>query len=292
MSVEKETDTLLSSERLLFYDEIREFNMDNEFLLSGYRTTSYVWAKSIGSVFEWHNETINMHSHLIGSVVFALLPIHFYFTLYRHIEVAQAIDAVLFIVYFFGVSICFACSATCHVVWNHSPYAARFGNRLDYCGIVLLMWSASLASIHFAFICDPWLRSLHWLFVSASGLGCVFFTLHPKFSNPAFRELRTTMYASLGLFAATFILHSIYLYGYAEQRKRLSLGWMLLMAVSNLVGAAFYALRWPEIRHPYKFDLVGASHQLFHGFIFLAGLIHYKGLAVAFVEVRGTAHTC
>ena len=47
------------------------------------------------------------------------------------------------------------------------------GNKLDFTGIVLLMWTASVASIHFAFICDPCLRSLHWSLASA----CVLFEL-------------------------------------------------------------------------------------------------------------------
>ena len=47
---------------------------------------------------------------------------------------------------------------SCHVAWNISPSVASFGNRLDFCGIVLLMWGASLPSIHFAFVCDPTLK--------------------------------------------------------------------------------------------------------------------------------------
>ncbi|GAM83420.1 hypothetical protein ANO11243_014080 [Dothideomycetidae sp. 11243] len=286
------TDGSSPGERLLFYDEIPPWQKDNEYLLSGYRPTSNSWLLSFQSVLQWHNETINIHTHVAGSFIFALFPIHFYHTYYQHVAGAVAIDAVLFTIYFLGVSVCFACSATCHLIWNHSPALASLGNQLDYCGIVLLMWSASLASIHFAFTCDPWLRGIHWLFVSASGFGCIVFTLNPKFINPAFRTARATMYASLGLFAALFVLHSIYLYGFENQQKRLSLGWMIAMATSNLVGAAFYASRYPEISHPYKFDMIGASHQLFHVFILIAGLVHYKGLVAAFLEVRGPEHIC
>lgn len=105
------------------------------------------------------------------------------------------------------------------------------------------MWGASLASIHFAFICDPWLRSLHWILVSASASGCVAFTLYPAFIKPTFRAMRAAMYASLGLFAVVFVLHGVYLYGFAVQRRRLALEWMTVMALLNLLGAMFYALR-------------------------------------------------
>jgi adiponectin receptor len=186
---------------------------------------------------------VNIHSHTFGAALFAILPFHFYYTLYLRIEEAQPADAAVFLLYFTGVAICFACSAGCHVVWNHSPSVARLGNRLDFSGIVILMWGASLASIHFAFICDPWLRTIHWILVSASASGCVAFSLYPMFSKPAFRMARASMYASLGLFAVVFVVHGLYLYGFAVQRRRLSMEWMILMALSNLLGAAFYALR-------------------------------------------------
>lgn len=51
------------------------------------------------------------------------------------------------------------------------------------------------------------------------------------------------MYASLGLFAVVFVMHGVYLYGFTVQRRRLALEWMVLMALLNFMGAAFYALR-------------------------------------------------
>ncbi|THY23186.1 mPR-typeG-protein-coupled receptor, partial [Aureobasidium pullulans] len=281
---------------------------DNEYLLSGYRSdpdihadcnktdfnspTANSWKTCLKSVLGWHNETINIHSHTFGAALFALLPFHFYYTLYQQTQVAQPIDAIVFTLYFIGVAICFICSAGCHIVWTHSPPIASLGNRLDFCGIVVLMWGASLASIHFAFICDPRLRSLHWILVSASASGCVAFTLYPAFIKPTFRAMRAAMYASLGLFAVMFVLHGVYLYGFAVQRRRLALEWVAVMALLNLLGAMFYALRFPEAWFPYRFDFLGASHQIFHVLVLAAGLVHYKGLASAFVEVRGLHHTC
>ncbi|KAH0388024.1 hypothetical protein KCU92_g1162, partial [Aureobasidium melanogenum] len=112
------------------------------------------------------------------------------------------------------------------------------------------------------------------------------------FIKPAFRAARAGMYASLGLFAVVFVMHGFYLYGFTIQRRRLALEWMALMALLNLLGAAFYALRFPEAWFPYRFDFLGASHQIFHVLVLAAGLVHYKGLASAFVEVRGLQHTC
>jgi len=55
-----------------------------------------------------------------------------------------------------------------HTVGNHSQHIHGIYNRVDCCGIVLLMWGASLASIHFAFVCNSHLRSLHWFLVCSN----------------------------------------------------------------------------------------------------------------------------
>lgn len=54
-----------------------------------------------------------------------------------------------------------------------------------------------------------------------------------------------------------------------------------------LTGAKF-----PEAWFPYRFDFLGASHQIFHVLVLVAGLLHYRGLASALLEVRGLQHTC
>jgi adiponectin receptor len=188
------------------------------------------------------------------------------------------------------------------------------------------MWGASLASIHFAFICDPRQKSLHWFLVclrraldllkactnnrlqsSASATGCITFILGPMFIQPQYRSLRALTYLSLGLFAFVFIVHSIYLHGFALQRRRLSLEWMGLMALLNFLGCSAYAFRVsrcficcmfriivadtetqiPESKFPGKFDFIGASHQIMHVAVLAAGLVHYHGLSKALLETRG-----
>jgi len=127
------------------------------------------------------------------------------------------------------------------------------------------------------------------------------------FIKPEYRTLRALTYLSLGLFAIVFIVHSIYLHGFALQRRRLSLEWMGLMALLNFLGCSAYAFRVsyhssnyiprdmfsdsntqiPESKFPGKFDFVGASHQIMHVAVLAAGLVHYHGLFKALLETRG-----
>ncbi|KAI5271156.1 hypothetical protein E4T47_05480, partial [Aureobasidium subglaciale] len=229
---------------------------------------------------------VNIHSHTLGAVLFALLPFHFLYTLYQHVETAQPIDAIVFTLYFLGVAICFTCSAGCHIVWSHSPPIASLGNRLDFSGCQSRFHSFRfhLRLLATYSTLDLGVCKRFWM--------CGVYYVSSVFIKPAFRAFRAAMYASFGLFAVVFVLHGVCLYGFAVQRRRLAVEWMVVMALLNFTGAAFYALRFPEAWFPRRFDFLGASHQIFHVLVLAAGLVHYKGLATAFVEVRGLQHTC
>jgi adiponectin receptor len=199
---------------------------------------------------------------------------------------------LLFTAYFLGVSVYFACSVSCHVTINHSPVVAFFALRLDFLGIVLLMWTASLPSIYYGFICNPHLQLFHWTLISILAVSCIVATLHPRFGASQFRSYRTALYAGLGLSAAIFVCHDIALHRYDAQERRMALRWMGVMALLNLAGAAAYAVRCPERWFPYRFDFVGASHQIFHFLVVLAGLAHYAELVQALREVRVLGQHC
>ncbi|GKC16771.1 heptahelical transmembrane protein 1-like protein [Tanacetum coccineum] len=59
---------------LLRFDELPEYMKDNEFILNYYRA-DWPLKQAFFSLFHWHNETLNVWTHLIGFVVFMGLTI-------------------------------------------------------------------------------------------------------------------------------------------------------------------------------------------------------------------------
>ena len=138
---------------LLKWDDLPHWQRHNEHILTGYRPASNSLLASLSSTLTIHNETLNIHSHLFGSLLFLVL----WLTACRSMPLHSPDFAVLTI-FFLGVSTCFALSATFHVFCNHSPRINVLGNQLDYIGIMVLMWGSTVPSVYYGFICDPKLQ--------------------------------------------------------------------------------------------------------------------------------------
>lgn len=284
--------TVENSRRLKSWDEIPSWQQDNEYILSSYRQATGSFKRCFESLGYVHNETINIYSHVIGAAIFLIAPIYAYQALYLRYPLATPTDIFVFSTFFYGVSICFVFSATYHIISNHSPKVQKFGNQLDYLGIVILMWGSTIPSIYYGFYCDPRLQEIYWANVSILAILCIVATLHPRFRHPTLRPYRAAMYAGLGLSAVVFVVHGILLHGLIEQKQRMSVDWMGLMAFFNLTGAVIYAARVPEKLTPLKYDIYGSSHQVLHIAVILAGLAHMFGLFRAFDYLHTYGSVC
>ncbi|XP_077237965.1 heptahelical transmembrane protein1 [Tasmannia lanceolata] len=59
---------------LISYDELPEYMKDNEYILRYYRA-NWPLKEALFSIFRWHNETLNIWTHLIGFFVFLVLTV-------------------------------------------------------------------------------------------------------------------------------------------------------------------------------------------------------------------------
>jgi adiponectin receptor len=282
----RDSKTLVDTSPLIQWHELPLWQQDNHFILSGYRPQSGSYCQSLESLKQVHNETVNIYSHLLGSVLFATLPIYMCSQVYPRCTCAHLGDFVVFSIFFFGIVVCFFFSATFHILASHSERVAAFSNHLDYLGIVTLMWGSTIPSIYYGFYDDSQLQRFYWSVVTILAALCIVATLDRRFQQPSLRQYRVAIYSGLGLSAIVFIIHGLAIHGWETQNHRMSLSWMGLMGILNLTGAIVYATRVPERWYPKRYDICGSSHQILHFMVIFAGLAHMIGLLSAFEYVH------
>jgi len=160
----------IQEEIIVLWDNLPHWQRDNQFIIRGYRKASNSYTQCFASLGYLHNETVNIYTHLVASLAFALLAPSFYNTLVSSHDYGQASkeDLHVFACFFTGVIFCLGMSATYHALSNHSEAVHKLGNKLDYLGIILLIWGSFVPSIYYGFGCHPQWINTYWTMVIVS----------------------------------------------------------------------------------------------------------------------------
>lgn len=125
--------------------------------------------------------------------------------------------------------------------------------------------------------------------------------LTPGRNTPAQIWHRTLTFIALGLSSVVPVAHIILSKGIQRARDEAAVDWLagggawsvlrsstergstvlnrlLHLLHSYIFGAVLYATRFPEKMAPGTFDLIGASHQIFHCFVLAGAYLHYRGI--------------
>lgn len=140
----------------------------SRYIETGYRRASGSVRKCIHSWTHLYNEPVNIYSHVFGSLLFLTIPTYVSgLQISPRFAVATPADIAACSIYFVGVSVRFFLSAIYHTIMNHSYEYPRLGLELDYQGITLLMWGATVPLIYYGFNCNSKLQKLYWFLLSA-----------------------------------------------------------------------------------------------------------------------------
>ncbi|KAG8889739.1 tryptophan synthetase [Tulasnella sp. 332] len=285
-----------SISKTLTWEALPEWMRDNHYIRSGYRRQQNSWKGCIYSIFGYlHNETVNIHSHLWGAVLFFVLLITTFFNVMNYPTVTWH-DAAGFAVFLTAAVICLSFSAAFHTAQCHSLPVRRVAKScviLDYSGIIALIVGSFFPSIYYGFYCYPSLQLMYLGTITIAGLaiemkGATYVVLTPIYNTAEFRWARTTVFLSLGFTGVVPVCHALYIHGMEAIYEEMGLAWLLLSGALYTIGAILYATQTPERFFPGKVDLLGASHQIFHIHVVLAALAHYISIYKAYQHVHGT----
>ena len=92
---------------------------------------------------------------------------------------------------------------------------------------------------------------------------------------------RVAAFVSIGASSVVPLIHYISTFGLATFTTAASFPYYVIGSASNLIGAALYALKFPERIIPGKCDILFHSHQFLHVCVTIAAY-HYLG---GFIEM-------
>jgi len=277
-----------NGERLIFFEDLPHRYRNDEYVTSGYRFIPlFRWHLLLLSIFQWHNETTHIWTHLIpllyslASLSSSLAPF------ISPIQSAEVVPADLADhVFTIFSSLCLLSSCVWHVMAGcaHGK-AMETAARIDYVGIGWLI-SVSIGSVvYYGFSCRPQTALIYISVSFILGVAGSIFPFMSWFNERQHKKWRILFFLSLVFTLVIPVAHLAVLHSFWDLYTFMRVQFTSLAAYC--VGLIFYSSHFPECVVSEKWrrytDLVGGgSHTIWHVSIVLA----FKLQKDAMVEFR------
>lgn len=159
VSVKRHEDALQS------WREILPWQQDNEFIRTHYRPASHSYSRSLTSLSRLHNQSVNIYSHLLGSILFLICSYWFHHALATCYRSASMTDIVVFDCFFLGAVLCLGFSTLFHTFANHSAGVYQAWLVYDMIGILCLTTGSFFPGVFYGFYCEPEVIRIYWSMV-------------------------------------------------------------------------------------------------------------------------------
>jgi adiponectin receptor len=246
------------------YEEVPMWLQDNNAITDAYRVNFSI-KLCMMSLFKLHNESWSIWTHTGAFALLFLVMIYVVTTL----ETWE--DCIIFSIFLIGAQIQMLCSAVFHLFSCYSSEWYFWLAKLDYSGISIMIVASYYPPLYYGFACRTDLRSIYISILTVLGVMGLLIGFLRVFATPRFRVLRAVFYIIFGFYALIPLPHFAIINGW---QALLSLIWREgILGALYIIGAVFYASRFPEIKFPGRFNVsVLSSHSIWHWFTIVAAI--------------------
>lgn len=250
-------------------------------VLYGYRLEYQTVIYYLKSIFQFHNETVNIWTHLVP---FCFVFLKTYICI-NNLEDATYVSVLL--CFAFGSIMYTLFSVLAHTLHSKSPIYHYTCYTLDYMGIgyyalgaCILVYYCSCHEKYYAMLENcflPVVVVMSWF----GFLCCTVSKLHYRRPYPFQRKLW-----SICSFGFQFVLVSSVVYArYYDSLINNAISFPnhhTRMFVYLLVSVFFFSSHIPEKFYPGKFDFIGQGHQIFH---IMVSLVTFEQFNAAMIDI-------
>ncbi|THH33312.1 hypothetical protein EUX98_g875 [Antrodiella citrinella] len=292
----------LDGSELIHYHDLPELWKNNQFVVGGYRyvtlliwigpavlrwfNVSFIplsqWPRLLLSVFTWHNETVNIHTHLIPFVLWSmnLIPVAPMWSAAFH--GSSDTDIPIFVYSTFSLLCLFTSSVWHTMAGCASPRGMELCARVDYVGIGWLISASISTFVYYGFQDYPTECRFFMALCLGMGLSGTILPFTQWFNEKAYRAYRNAFFLFLALASAAPVAYLCCLYSTREVFSFLS---HIAPSVGvYTLGFLIYVSHFPEgllnskSEHHWLDWVGGGSHAIWHVCVVVAISLHRGGM--------------
>ncbi|XP_056141914.1 membrane progestin receptor alpha-B [Lampris incognitus] len=257
-------------------------------IFTGYRQPDQSWRYYFLTLFQRHNEALNVWTHLLAALII----------LVKWQEISEAVDFLrdphaqpLFIILLAAFTY-LSCSSLAHLLAAKSELSHYTFYFLDYVGVAIYQYGSALAHFYYA-IDEDWHVCVRRFFLPTAAffawlscLGCCYgkyvSPLLPKSAHKLFQVVPSALAYCLDISPVLHRIYSCHRRGCSDP----AVAYHCYQVLFFLVSAYFFCYPHPERWFPGRCDFFGQGHQIFHVFLVLCTLVQIEALRIDFTERR------
>ena len=233
----------------------------------------------IRSLFQLHNETLNIWTHLVGSIYMAMLTKRRYYSARTAHTGLRRIPPLLV-----GstATVLFAASAVAHCLCCHGKHTCKCCFAIDKSMISYFLLGCAVSS-SLVFFRLPTQSLTRNMFITAATCSSTYSALQISGfvgegdgeTSKMFKVLVLASQAITGLVPPIMEL----IITRRRDVKTMIVQRASLASGLSIIGASFYASYYPEKAYPNVFDYFGSSHTLMHCFVVASAHVAFHGFS-------------
>ncbi|XP_063771182.1 membrane progestin receptor beta [Pseudophryne corroboree] len=250
------------------------------YIQTGYRPTDQHWKYYFLSLFQKHNESVNVWTHLLVALA-VLLRFKAFVESEAFSWETLSMPLVLYVI----ASLTYlTCSILAHLLQSKSELAHYTFYFMDYVGVSVYQYGSSLAHYYYSSDQDwyekawpfflPGAAFLGWM----SCIGCCYAKYRYNRPYPVMRKICQVVPSGLAyILDISPVVHRIAACNTEDCLDR-AIWFHSLQIVFFVIGAYFFSCPVPEKFFPGGCDIIGHGHQIFHVFLGLCTLSQLEAI--------------